>query len=46
MMFPPVEQHHTVPFHDQWVQKQIMDEDHIEKIKERLIMPSMSLEDF
>ena len=46
MMFPPVEQHHMVPFHDQWVKKQITDKDNIEKMKERLVVGSMSLERF
>ena len=46
MMLPPVEQHHIVPFHDRWVQKQITDKDNIEKMKERLIARSMSLEGF
>ena len=41
MMFPPVEQPHMVPFHDQWVQKQITDKDNIEKMKERLTARSM-----
>ena len=33
MMFPPVEQHHMVPFNDRWVQRQITEKYNIEKMK-------------
>ena len=31
MMLSPVKQHHMVPFHDRWVQRQIKHKDNIEK---------------
>ena len=33
MLFPPVEQHHMVPFNDRWVQRQITEKYNIEKMK-------------
>ena len=44
MMFSPVEQHQMVPFHDRWVQRQIKEKDNIEKMKQRLIARSASLD--
>ena len=44
IMFPPVEQHQMVSFHDRWVQRQIKEKDNIEKMKQRLIARSASLD--
>ena len=46
MMFPSVEQPHTLPFHDRWVEKPITNKDNTDKVNERLIARSMSLEGF
>ena len=44
IMFPPVEQHHMIPFNDRWVQRQLTEKYSIEKMKERLIARSVSLD--
>ena len=35
-LFPQVEQHQMVPFHDRWIQSQFKEEKNIEKMQERL----------
>ena len=38
MLIPLVEQHHMVPFHDQWLQGQFKEEENVEAMKQRLLV--------